>query len=201
MKRMLIVSALIYATACTTLVYEARYDVSLSAVQRRDAAGEVKRFDDVHGHAFEDEFIRVTWTPFETQLGLIVVNKTNSTQYVLWDQVSYEGTDGKPERVVHEGVDAANPAAPMPPRAVAPGATLLELLEPRSHLPVATVERRRYDAPLIGLTHGTSEGEVRSRMVRGRIKVLLPIAANGTTREYLFEFSVKGTVVLAGWAS
>jgi hypothetical protein len=201
MKRKLILSAMICATACTTLVYDARYDISLSAVTRRDGAGEVKKFVHLHGHSFEDEFLRVTWTPFETQLGVILVNKTNSTQSVLWDRVSYQGADGKPERVVHEGVDAANSAAPMPPTLVAPGATLLELLEPRSHLPVATVERRRYDAPLIGLTHGTSKGEVRSRMVRGTIKVLLPIAANGTTREYLFEFSVNGTVVPAGWSS
>jgi hypothetical protein len=201
MKRTIVMYALICTAACTTLVYDARYDVSLSEVGRRDGAGEVKKFVHLHGHSFEDEYIRVTWTPFETQLGLILVNKTDSTQLVLWDQVSYQGTDGKPERVIHEGVDATNPVASMPPTAVAPGATLLELLEPRSHLPAATVERRRYDAPLIGVTNGTSEGEVRSRMVRGTIKVLLPIAANGTTREYFFDFSVNGTVVLAGWAS
>src|SRR6266849_8812689 len=111
MKRALALYAVVLsATACTTLVYDARYDIDLSAVARRERAGEVKRFIDVHGHTFEDEFIKVTWTPFETQLGLILVNKTDSSQSVLWDEISYLGPDGKSDRVMHEGVEVANPA-------------------------------------------------------------------------------------------
>jgi hypothetical protein len=199
MKQMLAAFAVLCVAGCTTLVYEAKYDIDLSAVTRRESSSEVKSFPAVRGHVFEDDFIKVTWTPFEKQLGLILVNKTNSSESVLWDQVSYEGPDGKPGRVIHEGVDAANRDAPMPPSVVAPGATLLDLIEPIAHLSAVTGQKS--DRPLIPFASGTSEGEVRSRMARGTIKVLLPIVTNGTTREYLFRLSVKGTVFVAGWSS
>ena len=89
----------------------------------------------------------------------------------------------------------------MPPTVVIPGGTLLELIEPTAHIYWSTVYGRYDHRPLVGFTHGTSEAEVQSRMVHGTIKVLLPIETNGTIREYLFQFSVKGSVVPGGWAS
>jgi len=160
----------------------------------------VKRFTDVRGHTFEDEFIRITWNPFETQLGLILANKTNSSQRVIWDEISYVGPEGRSDRVIHEGVKIADRDVSMPPTVVIPGGTLLDLIEPVGHIESRTRDGR-YDKPLIGSTSGTTEAEVRSKMVHGTIRVLLPIETNGTIREYLFQFSVRGTVVLEGWSS
>jgi hypothetical protein len=177
-------------TACTTLVYTARYDLALSSVERHERGGETRRFTGLQGRVFEDEVVKITWTPFETQLGLILTNKTRFSQRVLWDEVTYIGPDGRADRVVHES---------RPPSVVAGGGTLLDLLEPRAHTGARIGGTR--DAPLVGYSRGTSEGEVRSKMVRGTIKVLLPIETNGSVREYLYEFAVRGRVVLEGWSS
>jgi hypothetical protein len=131
MERTLALTAVVlFATACTTLVYTARYDIGLSAVERRERGGELKRFADVHGHTFEDELVRITWTPLETQLGLILVNKTDSSQRVIWDDIRYTGPDGKSDRVIHEGVKIADRGVSVPPTVVIRGGTLLELIEP-----------------------------------------------------------------------
>jgi len=196
-------AVLLSTTACTTLVYDARYDIDLSAVARRERGGDTKRFGDVRGHVFEDEFIKITWTPFDTQLGMILVNKSDSAQSVLWDEISYLGPDGKSDRVVHNGIEVAGAAVRMPPTVVAPHDTLLDLIEPTRHISLARygVAGGRRDMPLIGVTHGTSAAKVQSQMVHGTIQLLVPIAANGTIHEYLFQFSVKGTVAPSGWAS
>ena len=50
--------------------------------------------------------------------------------------------------------------------------------------------------PIVGYGYtAPTEAEVRARLTPdGTIKILLPIDANGTMREYLFSFSVKGSV-------
>jgi len=188
--RLGIVAAFLVAAACTTLVYTARYDLALSSVERHERGGETQRFTGLQGHVFEDEFVKITWTPFETQLGLVLTNKTQFSQRVLWDEIKYVGPDGRVDRVVHES---------RPPSAVAGGGTLLDLLEPTAHIGARIGGTR--DAPLVGYSRGTSKAEVRSRMVHGTIKVLLPIETNGSVREYLFQFAVRGSVVLEGWSS
>jgi hypothetical protein len=195
--RRAIIAAFLFAAGCTTLVYTVRYDLSLSSVERHERGGETARFTALQGHVFEDELVKITWTPFETQLGLILTNKTQSSQRVLWEEITYTGPEGRADRVVHEGI--AHPSAPMPPSIVAGGGTLLDLLEPTAHIGSRFGGTR--DAPLIGYTRGTSEGEVRSKMVHGTIKFLLPIETNGSVREYLFQFAVRGSVVLEGWSS
>ena len=222
-RRLPLIAVILFATACTeTLVYTARYDIGLSNVERHQRGGEVKRFADVHGHAFEDEFIKVTWSPFETQLGLILKNKMDSPQRVVWDHVRYVGPDGKPDRVIHEGVKIEdlgrfrsngakgpifpydlNPDASMPPTVVVGGGTLLDLIEPTGHIywSTITLSPGLNHKALIGYESETTERKVRSKMVHGTIKVLLPIEMDGTIREYLFQFSITGDVVVTGWAS
>jgi hypothetical protein len=102
--------------------------------------------------------------------------------------------------VVHEGVNVADRGVSMPPTAVMRGDTLLDLIEPIGHID-SRPGYATYDRPLIGSTRGATEAEVRSKMVHGTIKVVLPIEMNGTTREYVFVFSVGGSVVLSGWSS
>jgi len=202
MKRALGLAAVaLLVPACTTLVHDARYEIGLVGVARDQRGGELKRFTDVSGHTFEDEFIRVTWTPFDTQLGLILRNKTDSTQRIVWDEISYVSLDGKSDHVVHEGVKIDDGGRiSMPPTVVLPGHTLLDLLEPVAHIHWRK-DSGRYDTPLIGYTSATTESEVRAKMAHGIIKVLLPIDTNGTIRNYLFEFRVRGSVVLRGWSS
>jgi hypothetical protein len=198
------IALVLFATGCTSLVYTARYDIGLSLVERRQRGGETKRFTDVHGHTFEDEFVKVTWTPFDSQLGLILTNKTDSSARIIWDEVIYAGPDKRSDHVIHEGVDITDRLMSMPPTVVMSGATMLDLIEPTRHIQPATVYGVSHEpshAPLIGFTSGSTESEVRSKMVHGTIKVLLPIDANGAVREYLFQFSVKGSVVLTGWSS
>jgi hypothetical protein len=199
-RTLALIAVVLLATACTTLVYTARYDIGLSAVERGQRGGDVKRFTDVHGHTFEDELVRITWTPLDSQLGLILVNKTDSSQRVIWDEVTYAGPDGKSDRVIHEGVNNADRGASMPPTEIIRGGTLLDLIEPVGHIE-SRMGSVRSDRPLIGSTSGSTEREVRSNMVHGTIKVLLPIESNGTIHEYTFQFSVGGSVVLSGWAS
>jgi len=189
----------IFVAGCTTLVYQAVYDVDVSSVERRKA-GEVKSFNDVHGHTFEDEYVRVTWTPTQTNLGVLLVNKTDSLQRVAWDEIIYIGPDGKSDHIVHQSADLG---AAMPPTSVAPGSTLRDFLEPARHTYWRSMggPGHPYDAPLIANTFGPSEANVRSKMVHGTLTVLLPIAMNDTTREYVFHFVIKGGVILRGYSS
>lgn len=90
-----LIALVLFATGCTALVYHARYDIALSAVERRERGGETRPFTNVDGHTFEDEFIKVTWTPFDSQLGLIFKNKTDSSERILWDEIPYTGPDKK----------------------------------------------------------------------------------------------------------
>ena len=179
-RSMTLIVMLVVITGCTTRVYTAHYDIDLLTVARQESGGEARRFTNLHGHTFEDEFIRITWTPFETQLGMILVNKTTAPERVIWKEVAYIDPNGRSDKVIHEGV---NPS-------VAPGDTLLDLLEPTGR-----------GAPLIGFTRGTSAGAVRAKMVHGNIEVLLPVEINGLTRNYRFRFGVKGNVVMSGWSS
>ncbi|HEX7139751.1 MAG TPA: hypothetical protein VF219_18005 [Vicinamibacterales bacterium] len=178
---------LLAGIGCTTPVYVARYDIELSSVTRADGGVESARFTDLHGHTFQDDVIKTTWTPYDKQLGLILTNNTDHIQRVLWPQVRYVDATGKAERVVHEGTTEIEPRK-----------TILELIEPAGHLPAGS---NRQEAPLIAYTYGYSERDVRSKMTRGTITVLLPIEGDGLTREYTFRFSVTGTVVRRGWSS
>jgi hypothetical protein len=190
-----VVPLVLAVTACTTLVYHALYDVDLTTA-RRQLRGEPAQRLDANGHRFDDGSIRIIWTPTELQLGMVLVNKTNSPLRVLWDEVRFIGPDGKVDRVVHEA-GTAQGATPLP-AFVAAGATLLDFIEPASHVRSLITHG---DAPLIGSTSGSSEAEVRSKMIRGTMEVVLPIEINGAVREYIFTMKIRGSVALSGWAS
>ena len=190
--------------SCASMVpvpqYTSVYDITLTGVDRQTRGGETKHFTP-SDNTFEDEYIRIAWRPDNTQLPFTLTNKTDASMRIVWDEASFVSRGGKTDRIIHEGVKLAASGQAMPQTTIIRGGTLQDLIEP-----AGSIYWRRgygtYDAggwehvPLVGSETAPTEAEIRAKLTPdSSIKVLLPVDSNGTVREYLFEFGVKGRIV------
>lgn len=137
-------------------------------------------------NVFEDDRIRIAWQPGVSQLGFALINKTDSSVRVLWDDASYVDVQGRTDRVMHQGIKFADRSASMPPTSIMHGATLDDVIAPVSNV----YWRQGYG--------GGDVGGWQSRPLltaapaaNSTIKVLLPIESNGKVTEYVFIFGVR----------
>jgi hypothetical protein len=122
--------------------YAATYDVSLLEVQRSSDAQ--ARFGDIKtshvgsgkGRLFhaEDELLHIMWTGPDVQLGFDLLNKSDSSMKVVWDEAAYVDIGGQTHRVIHNGVKLAERNSPQPPSVIPSKGRLNDMVYPSDNV-------------------------------------------------------------------
>ncbi len=166
--------------------------VALASVERPQSAkqrygpSKISTINDsgVTKYSFEDSLVSVVIFPGEKEFDFVMVNKTDHTVKLVWDDAAIVGIDGTSDRVIHAGVKYTDKARPQAPSVIVRRGKLSDLAAPAGN--ISWVYNNWYTAPLI--PRGTNLNGGR------QLQLLLPLEIEGVENEYLFTFSVTPPV-------
>ena len=171
------------------------YGLVLTGVERQQRGSARQELAPTSPNTFEDERIRIAWEPQTANLQFILTNKTDASERVLWDDASFVGTDGRTDRIMHQGIKYIDRSASMPPTLIIHGATLEDLVAPASNVfwqeGYASDPGSWRSRPLIPQSAASAAEVPGAKGPSGSMKILLPIEANGAVHEYLFDFAIR----------
>lgn len=136
-KKKLVLSSvlLLLLAGCIHIAIQARYEFNLIDMQRS------KRVIDKYGAGsidkenliFEDKLIKVVFSPQENGIGISILNNSDNSIRMLWDESSYIDFDGSSHRVIHLGTRFIRADQPQPVMTIAAGARLDDLMVPADY--------------------------------------------------------------------
>ncbi len=213
MKQMLsflMISCSFFLSGCNP--YLGRYVFSLSNVEFNsdtvNTGGQIPlNADDLKRDLYENEDFIISWKVLHDRFAFAIVNKTNSSMKIIWDEAAFIDEEGLTHRVMHDGVKFADRNQSQPPTVIARGSSLEDEVIPTKN--ASWVSIGNYSDWVITslfpvpFTRSYEEMETVMRPNLGKsVKVLLPIQTQEITREYMFTFHLTGFYQASGngWA-
>jgi hypothetical protein len=128
---------------------------------------------------FEDDDIGVSFAIAQTGLSFVLINKSNRSVKLIWDDVSMV-KNGEAKKTMHKGVKYIDAEKTQPSINIPPGATIDEIVFPSEN------------AFFVGGQYGgwTSRPIFTAKDTKSTLGLLLPIEVGGEVREYYFVFDV-----------
>lgn len=195
----LIAIAVFCLQSCYTTSYGTVYNIGLSAVESPADAkkqfGETKvvNYEDenVSKYKYEDDFIEISWYVNSKRFMFDLVNKTDYTIKINWDEVTYINPNGEAKRVIHEGVKYADRNETQAITTIPRGARISDFLIPSENIEYNTsvgwVEKN-----IIPVSFDSkAEAEASLDRYKGKkLSVMMPLKIENVQNDYLFEFKV-----------
>ena len=189
---------IIMACGCVTKV---TYNVSLKSVESPADAktqfGETKivSFMDeaaaITKYSFADDFIDITWFVDSCQFNFSLVNKSNHTIKINWDDISYVNYNGQTGRVMHTGVKYSEKNDSQPSTPVPRGASITDILLPTDNVSFSLYSNGWHEQPLIPCIFKKKEADAAASEYVGKtMTILLPIYIENVQNDYIFIFSI-----------
>lgn len=187
----------VFACAACAPQYQATYDLSLAAVERPETARQqygaqvLVNVNEDSAYRFEDELVRVVWTPTATNLGVRIENKTSHTIRVIWDNAAFVDKDGESQRVMHSGVRYIERDQPQPPSVIVRGGHIEDVIIPTEY--VRPSSSLGWDEmSFFPITGSVAKADsTLAEYVGRRVQVLLPLEIQGVQNDYIFSFDIK----------
>ena len=146
------------------------------------------------GMSFSDSLINIKFTLSYQSLGFTLQNKTNKSLKIIWDESAYINEKGESKRVIHEGVKLIDRSQSQPSTTVIRGSVISDSVVPSDNIHYMSGQYGGWQTrPLFDtFAFGTLEQQKKLANIRGKqISLMIPIAYEGRTREYLFTFNIK----------
>ncbi|MDR0982796.1 MAG: hypothetical protein LBM07_06095 [Culturomica sp.] len=148
------------------------------------------------GHnAYEDDYIKITWSVGEDRFYFNIVNKTDFSIIIQWDRIVYINEDHVAERVIHGGIPFSEKDYAQMETVVPSKATLSSNLIPKYNI-THDSDNRWFAYRLFG-QWPTQEKANASGIVGQTVNIVFPIIIQDVTHEYTFEFILNGVINLA----
>lgn len=179
------------------------YNVELQEVERPENAieryGESKivnfQEEGKTKYSYEDEMIKIVWTPLPTEFAFTLQNKTDHSIKIIWDEAVYVNENGSGVRVMHSGVKYTDRSNSQPSTVVVKNANIDDTVVPTDKVSY-NYAKGWISQPLFPNRATTSkELNTLSQSYIGKtVQVLLPLQIEDTVNEYIFNFKVEGFV-------
>ncbi|MHC4598004.1 MAG: hypothetical protein ACYS47_03270 [Planctomycetota bacterium] len=191
-------------TGCAS--YKAKYDLLLGEVECVSPGEEGRTVSDIRRmglggvtvYLYEDDRLKLFWVPDAEELRFKLVNKTDETLKIIWDEAVYIDEKGVNNRLVHEGIRSEDAYKPQPPSLVVKKGILSQAVFPADHVrpKSRTVERRMVEPlfPSVDRRKGALKSEAQ-KVVGKSVRILLPMQWKDRKTEYTFTFTVKGFAI------
>lgn len=133
---------------------------------------------------FNDDKIDISWELRKTQLDFVMLNKSNVSLKILWNEAIYVDENNESSRVMHVGVKYINRNEMQPSSIIAPHAKVSDIVIPTNNIYYI---RSRYGK------WGESNLFERNdkSLIDKKVKVMLPIEISGLKYEYYFTFNIS----------
>ena len=172
--------------------YSTLYDLQLSKVELSGDIGSDSiisvELPDKKGSefAYEDDFIKITWTPEDKFLRFAIENKSNSNIKLPWDDMSFVAMFGNSERVINGETRNIEVNREQQESIIPRGARFSATAFPYSK---KRIIQKEYICPEEADDDGKS-------VIGEEIRILFPVKVEDATNEYLFIFQVKDVSII-----
>ena len=132
---------------------------------------------------YSDSVIDVSFkmSQYDSNIDLLLMNKTNSPIKIDWNQVSFVSMSGKAVKVIHEGIKLINSGEMQAPTYIPPKATLSDIIAPTSNF----YWNKGWEyIPIL------PKGQAALSSVGQTFSVYLPMEINGQLKHYNFVFKI-----------
>ena len=188
-------------TSCS--VHKGSYDMKLQKVERTKNSennyGESKivnfKEEGKSKYSYEDQMIKIVWTPVSTQFGFILDNKTNHSIKIIWDEAVYIDENGSSERVMHSGVKYSESTNPQIPTIIIKNGNVSDILIPVDNIYYVSGKYGGWNTQPLFTDWAYSQEElyiVTQEYIGKSVKILLPLKIEGVINEYIFTFKFEG---------
>ena len=181
----------------------ATYNVGLSSVESpadtKKQFGETKVVefaeDGVNKYRYTDDIIDITWYVDTKQFNFELVNKSNHTIKINWDDISYVDINGRAGRVMHAGVKYDEKNNSQPGTTIPKGTRLSDLLLPTDN--VSWISAGQYsrwtETSLIPSVYKNKElYDLNAYKYIGKtMMILMPIVIENVQNDYVFTFKIN----------
>jgi hypothetical protein len=201
------IMSIISGCATTANSSFAYYEIGLKGVERplqaKEKYGEQKitavQDAGISKDQFEDDVIKILWSPTASQITFNLTNKTPRTIKIIWDDAAYIDINGVGHRVMHEGVIYSDRNNPQPPSIVVRNGTLDDLVFPTDNV-FYFPGGGWHESPLFPrIVINELELKYRNELYKGKtFQILLPLQIEDNVNEYIFTFEIKDVRLESG---
>ena len=186
----IMLGGLLTGCAATSVNY---YDIELIEVERpkdveeRYGESEIVTLEDENGgtkYSFEDESIKIFWTPTYKQFWFLITNKTNHSMKIVWDDSTFVYVDNVNHKIAHSGMTYADRYASHPPSVIAKGTTITDFVFPADNIYYRNGWKEHPIFPILG------EENIRNKFAGKIVQVMLPLQIREVVNEYIFTFKI-----------
>lgn len=185
-------------SGCET--YYAVYDISLTEAMTPNNVKDSNREQRIYHidsvgirtYCFENNTVRIIWSPSAYGVGFTIENKTDSSIKVLWDDAAFVNEVGTSYHVIHLGVTFINKRDPQSPTVIPRKGKLRDLVFPIEYI-YGDMYGGWDEAPLWPYSSGFLEKlKTQSRQFLGKsFQVMLPLSNQDVVNEYTFTFLIN----------
>ena len=168
---------------------EGAYSIQLVSVESPKGI-ENGKIDSLNS-TYEDSLIKINWQYAVSQIGFDLLNKTDESIKVLWDDAAFISVKNESSRVFHKGVKYIDRENSQAPTSIYKGTSLSDLISPTTYTTYMSgtyggwISRPLYNTPT---AIWSSKVEYKPELLGQTLKVVLPLKKEDTTLEYLFVF-------------
>lgn len=176
-KTIMFIMSVLILSSCTP-IWQTKYKMNLSEVEVSGILVQDLQKQD-NNYTFEDENIKANFIINTEFIDFSILNKTNTTIRILWDNAVFVDIDNNSSKIVHSGIRFIDSANTQIPTVIVKQTKIND-----SIIPADNIDSFSNIYPLI------SEKLTKEQIINSKIKVYLPIEINNTIKEYLFTFTI-----------
>lgn len=206
----LLVISIILQGCATMNTMSAKYTIELQKVEKPKEPK--KQYNEKtievleeNKYIYEDDLIKITLFPSANDILFTIINKTDYSLKIIWDEASYIDPINLNHKIIHKGVKYINKNQSQPPSIISSKGNLMDRIISSDNvffisgryggwreLPFLPINANYNDTP--------ESFNKKVKLFEGRtIKLLLPIRIQDITTEYTFVFNIKSVEIGKSW--
>lgn len=180
------------------LEYEAFYNIELQNVEiyknRKKKYGEskiIKIEDDKIKYIYEDSIIKILWIPLHKKFEFILVNNTNHSLKIIWDEAVYVNQNNFSGRIIHTNTKYIDKNNHQLPTILVKNTIINDVIIPSNNIDYKDGEW--IIKPIFPYKAYTEKklNDIAQQYIGKKLIILLPIKIKETINEYIFTFKVE----------
>lgn len=144
---------------------------------------------------YEDSLIKIAWVYGGTSIDFDLLNKSNQTLKIIWDDAIFISIGNESEPIFHSGIKYIDRADPKAPTSVYKNMHLSDMISPCSYSYFISGQYGGWTSkPLIPQkinVWSAKKHEYLPYLINQTMRVILPIKMGENTLEYVFSFRTE----------
>ena len=149
--------------------------------------------DGLSKYKFEDDYIEIFWYVGTKEFNFELINKSDYTIKLNWDDMAYVDLNGATSRVMHSGVKYIDRNNSQPASVLPKNASMTDILLPTNNIYYS--EYIGWQSKRLFPYYNTNAEAQLSTDIGKTVRIIFPIVIQDIVNEYVFEFKIDSISV------